>query len=89
MGELVFRPPVTQQSEFCVHRGEGDVILGGVRGVAAVGLCLDDRRGEQVVALRSRSVIKTEGVSLYSPPSCRTLPSLAFFLHLFITEYLE
>lgn len=48
-----------------MYRAPGDVILGRVGGgVAAEGLCLDVGGGEQVVALRSRSIIQTGGVSL-------------------------
>lgn len=48
-----------------MYRGLGDVILGWAGGgVAAPGLCLDAGGGEQVVALRSRSIIQTGGVSL-------------------------
>lgn len=49
----------------CVYRGQGDVILGWVGGgLAAEGLCFVAGGGEQVVALRSRSIIQTGGVSL-------------------------
>lgn len=52
-----------------MYRGQGDVIPGWVGGgVAARGLCLDAGGGEQVVALRSRSIMQTGGVSLSLPP---------------------
>lgn len=78
-----------------MYRGQGDVIPGWVGGgVAARGLCLDAGGGEQVVALRSRSIMQTGGVSLslFPPPHpvlSHSFPSWVFFLHLFITEYLE
>lgn len=69
-----------------MHRGPGDVIRGRVGGgVAVQGLCLDVGGGEQVVALRSRSIIQTGGVSLslflFTPQrllSLFSLPSLHF-----------
>lgn len=86
--------------ESCVYRGQGDVIPGSVGGGAAArGLCLDAGGGEQVVALGSRSIMQTGGVSLSLFPSpsphllhtvlSHSFPSWVFFLHLFITDYFE
>lgn len=67
-----------------MYRGQGDVILGWVGGgLAAEGLCFVAGGVEQVVALRSRSIIQTGGVSLLlflSPPSPVSLSSLAGLL---------
>lgn len=60
-----------------MYRAPGDVILSQVGGgMVAEGLCLDVGGGEQVVALRSRSIIQTGGVSLslfFSTPQRRLL----------------
>lgn len=67
-----------------MYRGQGDVIPGWVGGgVAARRLCLDAGGGEQVVALRSRSIMQTGGVSLSLPHPPRlvslfSLPGLLF-----------
>lgn len=60
-----------------MYRGQGDVIPGWFGGgVAARRLCLDAGGGEQVVALRSRSIMQTGGVSLSLSPHTVSLFSL-------------
>lgn len=60
--------------------------MGGT-GVAAMGLCLVDRKGEEVVPLRPRYIIKAhsleEDVSLHCTLSCFTL----YFFALFFTPF--
>lgn len=53
--------------------------------VAAIGLCLVDRKGEEVVPLRPRYIIKAEDVSLH----CTLHLLLPSFSHPVLAETVE